>query len=85
MQGTLVDAMHPESAEIALPQFDAVGLARRAALPAAIVVAGVATLILVQGKLGVIADAFDRALTRTGAGSRPARRSSSCPSWGTWP
>ena len=62
MQGTLVDAMHPESAEIALPQFDAVGLARRAALPAAIVVAGVATLILVQGKLGVIADAFHRAL-----------------------
>ena len=62
MQGTLVDAMHPESAEIALPQFDAIGLARRAALPAAIVVAGVATLILVQGKLGVIADAFDRAL-----------------------
>ena len=62
MQGTLVDAMHPESAEIALPQFDPVGLARRAALPAAIVVAGVATLILVQGKLGVIADAFHRAL-----------------------
>ena len=62
MQGTLVDAMHPESAEIALPQFDAVGLARRAALPAAIVVAGVAALILVQGKLGVIADAFHRAL-----------------------
>ncbi len=62
MQGTLVDAMHPESAEIALPQFDAVGLARRAALPAAIVVAGLATLILVQGKLGVIADAFHRAL-----------------------
>ena len=62
MQGTLVDAMHPESAEIALPQFDAVGLARRAALPAAVVIAGVATLILVQGKLGVIADAFHRAL-----------------------
>ena len=62
MQGTLVEAMHPESAEIALPQFDAVGLARRAALPAAIVVAGVAALILVQGKLGVIADAFHRAL-----------------------
>jgi putative heme transporter len=62
VQGTLVDAMHPESAEIALPQFDAVGLARRAALPAAVVIAGVATLILVQGKLGVIADAFHRAL-----------------------
>ena len=62
MQGTLVDAMHPESAEIALPQFDAVGLARRAALPAAVVIAGVATLILVQGKLGLIADAFHRAL-----------------------
>jgi len=54
--------MHPESAEIALPQFDPVGLARRAALPAAVVIAGVATLILVQGKLGVIADAFNRAL-----------------------
>ena len=62
MQGTLVDAMHPESAEIVLPQFDAMGLARRAALPAAVVIAGVATLILVQGKLGVIADAFHRAL-----------------------
>jgi uncharacterized membrane protein YbhN (UPF0104 family) len=66
VQGTLVDAMHPESAEIALPQFDPLGVARRAALPAAVVVAGVATLILVQGKLGVIADAFHRALDADG-------------------
>jgi uncharacterized membrane protein YbhN (UPF0104 family) len=54
--------MHPDSAELALPQVDVLGLARRAVVPAVVVVAAVVAFVLVQGRLGVLVDAFDRAL-----------------------
>ena len=53
--------MHPDSAELALPQFDIRALVRRGALPAALV-AVAAVVVLAQGRLGAFVNAFDRAL-----------------------
>jgi putative heme transporter len=57
-----LSVMHPEPAEIALPQFDLRVLARRAAVPAA-VAAVVAVVLIGGGRLRELADALDRALT----------------------
>jgi uncharacterized membrane protein YbhN (UPF0104 family) len=54
--------MHPESAEIALPQFDLRALARRAAVPAALV-AVVLAVVIGGGRLQDFVDAIQRALT----------------------
>src|SRR6188472_287890 len=53
--------MHPDSAELALPQFDIRALVRRGVLPAALV-AVAAVVVLAQGRLGAFVNAFDRAL-----------------------
>jgi putative heme transporter len=53
--------MHPDSAELALPQFDVRALVRRGALPAALV-AVAAVVVLAQGRLGAFANAFHRAM-----------------------
>jgi uncharacterized membrane protein YbhN (UPF0104 family) len=58
----LLTTMQPEPAEFALPQLDVRVLARRAAVPAALV--AVAALVVIGGgKLREFANALDRALT----------------------
>jgi uncharacterized membrane protein YbhN (UPF0104 family) len=54
--------MHPEPAEFALPQLDLRALARRAAVPVALVAVAFA-IIVGGGRLHDIANALDRALT----------------------
>ena len=48
--------------ETALPAFDVRGLARRAAVPAALAAAAAVAVIVARGPLGAFADAFHRAL-----------------------
>jgi len=54
--------MRTDAPELALPQLDVRGLARRAALPAGLV-AVAAVVVLGSGRLGQLADAFHRALS----------------------
>src|SRR5207244_3718258 len=58
-------SMHDDpaaAAELALPQLDVRGLARRAALPGALLAAAAAVVVVAGGPLRTFADALDRAL-----------------------
>jgi uncharacterized membrane protein YbhN (UPF0104 family) len=54
---------HTTTADLSLPTFDLQLVARRAALPLALVVAALAVVLLAGGPLGVLADALRRALS----------------------